>query len=82
MSTEKMTHRCMCRDCGPVGCGYDGEGHCQTCAEKMTKTYTEECATRIAWIVFPHNTDRIAREQLERLLVEFAAEIKRSAIEP
>ena len=50
--------------------------------EKTTQTLTEHLADRLAQIVLPHNSDRHARERLRMHLIDFAAEIRRSAIEP
>jgi hypothetical protein len=41
-----------------------------------------DLAAQIAEKVFPHNFDRQRRDELTALLQAFAAEIKRSAIEP
>jgi hypothetical protein len=49
----------------------------------MTRgTDTEKLAASIAETVFFHALDADEREKLEKLLIAFAAEIKRSAIEP
>jgi hypothetical protein len=45
-------------------------------------TDTEALAAAIAETVFFHALDADDREKLEKLLIAFAAEIKRSAIEP
>lgn len=47
-----------------------------------SKSETEQLAERIADRIFPKIWDRDVRDKLAKLLVEFAAEIKRSAIEP
>lgn len=30
-------HLCMCRDCGPCGCGKGGDDHCTTCADRRLR---------------------------------------------
>ena len=32
--SETTSHHCVCQDCGPTGCGYQGAGHCSTCCER------------------------------------------------
>jgi hypothetical protein len=49
-------------------------------SEDTRKTETGSLAEAIAIKVFPHHVDRQRCDELETLLVAFAAEIKRSAI--
>lgn len=35
---QATAHRCMCRDCGPCGCGKGADGHCATCADRPQTT--------------------------------------------
>jgi len=42
----------------------------------------EETADQLANAIFYHNTDAQMRERLYQLLLVFASEIRRSAIEP
>lgn len=50
--------------------------------DQATPPIIEELAERIAWHVLPHSSDAKTRISLQKLLIGFAAEIRRSAIEP
>ena len=47
-----------------------------------TQTETERLAALIAARIFYHNSDHDMQLQLKELLIQFADEIKRRAIEP
>lgn len=50
--------------------------------QKTTTSYTAVLAGQIAEAVFPRLMDTSKRDELRTLLIVFAEEIKRSAIEP
>lgn len=37
LGDDYQDHVCMCCDCGPEGCGYEGYGHCDTCCDRPVK---------------------------------------------
>jgi len=45
-------------------------------------TDIEKLSKEIAERIYPHYTDNVYREKLEIVLIEWAMEIRRSAIEP
>ena len=66
----------------PRTCALCGLGPCQREPAPVHYTDAADLAVQIAETVFPHNLDRLRRDGLATLLTDFAAEIKRSAIEP
>jgi hypothetical protein len=68
----------------PRTCALCGLGPCtkQKLTPRVAFTGADDLAEQVADKVFYHNLDRGRRDELAALLKAFAAEIKRSAIEP
>jgi hypothetical protein len=66
----------------PRTCGVCGLGPCRDDPPSTRPATADDLAARIAATVFPHVQDQQRRDSLADLLFAFAAEIRRSAIEP
>lgn len=69
----------------PRTCSICGLGPCSKERAPLEPAQPRDAAgwaIEIAATVFPHNLDRQRRDELTVLLASFAAEIRRSAIEP
>lgn len=73
MSEQTITtqHRCMCRDCGPCGCGKGADGHCATCADRPQIT-----ADLAASISKARSRTLMAAKNFSRLMSEFEGELQ------
>lgn len=73
------------RDAGqayPRTCAVCGLGPCRNGPPPPRYKDADDLAEQIASKIFSHNIDRARRDELATLLHVFAAEIKRSAVEP
>lgn len=66
----------------PRTCMMCGFGPCQRGLSPQRPYDMNDMALKLANKIFPHYFDQTVRDELATLLREFAAEIRRSAIEP